>query len=122
MQFKEIIDIFCHLPVVEKRCISDEFIELVFRNEDLSIWFDVIANILGSPRKPKGEKPTKKDLMITACTGSIRVEQTLFEKEFEEGIVIGKFWPWQDNLHTTLRMALLVNTPHPKGVGTITNK
>jgi hypothetical protein len=108
MQLKEIFDRCRHLKIYEKRSLSNEFIELVFYNEDASEWFHIISSFLGPPVKPKGQQPSQKDLDITAKTGSIRVEQTLFEKEFDEGIIIAKFWPWKDNVHTTLRMALLI--------------
>ena len=108
MTLKEIIDCCSELKIREKRCISDEFIELVFTNEQISEWQRVLTAFLGQPIKPEGQIPSNKDLALTAGTGSIRVEQTLYEKEFEEGVIIAKFWPWKDNMHTTLRMALLV--------------
>ncbi len=108
MQLKEIFDRCRHLKIYEKRSLSTEFIELVFYNEDVSEWFNLLSSFLGPPVKPEGQQPSQKDLDITAKTGSIRVEQTLFEKEFDEGIIIAKFWPWKDNVHTTLRMALLI--------------
>lgn len=108
MELKEIIDCCKHLSVREKRCLTDEFIELVFRSDDIAEWSRILAAFLGSPRKPKGQEPSESDLQLTAKTGGIRFDQTLFEKEFEEGTIIAKFWPWMDNLHTTLRMALLL--------------
>lgn len=107
MTLKEIIDCCSELKVREKRCMTEEFIELVFNNEQISEWQRILAAFLGQPIKPEGQSPSDKDLAITADTGGIRVEQTLYEKEFEEGIIIAKFWPWQDDKHTTLRMALL---------------
>lgn len=108
MQLKQIIDCCQHLEVVEKRCFTEEFVEFVFLNKDLSEWHRILSAFLGQPSKPQGQEPSARDLMLTADTGSIRVEQTLFEKEFDYGTVIGKFWPWKDNRHTTLRMALLI--------------
>lgn len=107
MTLKEIIDCCSELKVREKRCMTDEFIELVFINEQLSEWQRVLSAFLGEPIKPVGQTPSKKDLDLTAGTGGIRAEQTLYEKEYEEGVIIAKFWPWKDNTHTTLRMALL---------------
>lgn len=107
MTLKEIIDCCSELKVREKRCMTEEFIELVFLNEQISEWQRVLTAFLGLPIKPEGQSPSSKDLAITAGTGGIRVEQTLYEKGFEEGTIIAKFWPWQDNKHTTLRMALL---------------
>lgn len=107
MQLKEIIDCCRHLKVQEKRCLTDEFIEFVFFREDLAEWYRILSAFLGPPSKPEGIEPSANDLKITAHTGSIRVDQTLFEKEFEESTIIAKFWPWMDKMHVTLRMALL---------------
>ena len=107
MQLKEIIDNCTHLKVVERRCIKDDFIDLVFSNDEISEWKRVLSSYLGKPRKPQGSPPSTSDLAITSKTGGIRVNQTLFEQEFEEGTIIAKFWPWDDGRYTTLRMALL---------------
>jgi hypothetical protein len=108
MTLKEIIDCCSEFRVKEKRCLTEEFIELVFVNDEISNWQRVLVAFLGPPIKPGGQAPSENDLARTANTGGIRIEQTLYEKEFDGGAVIAKFWPWKDNIHTTLRMALLV--------------
>lgn len=108
MQLKEIVDKCNHLKVIEKRCISDEFVDLVFASDDIDELQRILTDFLGEPRKPKGQTPNIQDLQLTSNTGGIRTEQTLFEKEFQDGTVIAKFWPWQNKTHTTLRMALLL--------------
>jgi hypothetical protein len=108
MQLKEIIDKCTHLKVIERRCIKDDFVELVFSNEEIAEWQRILSSDLGDPRKPQGSPPSPSDLEITSRTGGIRVNQTLFEQEFDEGTIIAKFWPWDDGRHTTLRMALLL--------------
>lgn len=107
MQLREIIDCCSDLKIAEKRCISEDFVELVFHNEEIDDWHRILSAFLGVPSKPKGQEPSREDLELTAKTGGIRLEQTLFEKEFEEGTIIAKFWPWKDKMHITLRMALL---------------
>ena len=108
MRLNEIFKRCNHLTIYDQRCVTDEFIELVFYNEDLPEWYKNIAAVLGEPRKAKNRQPNENDLKLTARTGGIRFEQTLFEKTFEEGTIIAKFWPWQDGTHTTLRVALLL--------------
>lgn len=107
MQLTKIVKKFDHLKMTEKRCITEEFVDIVFLNSELSSWYQILADTLGAPIKPQGKMPSAKDLELTSKTGGIRIEQTLFEKDFDEGTVIAKFWPWKDNHHTTLRMALL---------------
>jgi hypothetical protein len=108
MELKEITDCFSELEIAEKRCISDDFVELVFQRQEVDEWQRILTAFLGLPVKPKGQAPSEKDLLLTSKTGGIRIEQTLFEKEFEDESVIAKFWPWKDNIHITLRMAKLV--------------
>ena len=108
MPLKKIVESFEKLEVTEKRCVTNEFVDLVFLNRDLSSWYRILSEALGNPVKPQGQTPSAQDLKLTAKTGGIRIEQTLFEKEFDAGTVIAKFWPWKDKKHTTLRMALLL--------------
>jgi hypothetical protein len=108
MQLKEIMDGCKHLHVIEQRCSTAEFIDLVFSNTDIEEWQRVLSSFLGTPRKPRGQAPSDSDLRITAKTGGIRTDQTLFEKDFPVSVIIAKFWPWKDNQHTTLRMAMLL--------------
>lgn len=109
MELKEITDCFSELKVVEKRCVTDDFVELVFQSQEVDQWQHILKAFLGDPIKPKGQEPSEKDLELTAKTGGIRLDQTLFEKEFQDGSIIAKFWPWMDNIHITLRMAKLIN-------------
>ena len=90
-----------------KRVISDEYCELVILNEEIDEWSTVLSSILGEAQKPKGMEPTPGDLELTKASGGIRVGQTLFKKEVGDLTIIAKFWPWEDNVHTTLKMALL---------------
>jgi hypothetical protein len=108
MQLKEITDCFGELKIHEKRVFTEDFVEIVFFNEEIDEWHRILTAFLGNPSKPKGQEPSTKDLELTAKTGGIRINQTLFEKDLPEGTIIAKFWPWNDNVHTTLRMALLL--------------
>lgn len=109
MRLKEIIDGCGHLKVIESRCVTNDFVDIVFSNAEIAEWQNILSSFLGTPTKPQGQPPSHSDLEITSSTGGIRANQTLFEREFEEGTVIAKFWPWQDGRYTTLRMALLFN-------------
>ena len=109
MQLRDITDCCTHLAVHEKRFDRDDLFELVFYRQDIDEWARIISAFLGEPIKPSGKSPTPQDLHLTRNTGSIRVEQTLYEKRFDNGVVIAKFWPWKDPQRITLRMALLPN-------------
>jgi len=86
---------------------SDEFCELVFYNKDADEWNKIFADMLGHPIKPPGKDPTEGDQHLTRDYGGTWVDQTVFTKQFDDVTVIAMFWPWQDGVHTTLKMALL---------------
>jgi hypothetical protein len=109
MTLKEIIKKCRTLSISELRRNSDEFCELVFYNEDIDGWNTIFADILGHPVKPPGIEPTEDDQHLTRDYGGTRVDQTVFRKEFDDVTVMAMFWPWQDGIHTTLKMALLRN-------------
>jgi hypothetical protein len=108
MELKDITDCFSGLKITERRCISEDFAEVVFQTQELDEWQRVLIAFLGPPIKPSGQAPSEEDLALTAKTGGIRIEQTLFEKKLESGSIIAKFWPWKDKIHITLRMARLI--------------
>ena len=107
MKLQDIIGKCSNLNIYEQRCMNNDFCELVFYNRDKKEWDRILIDILGMARKPDGVTPTEDDLNLTKATGGIRINQTLFEKEFNNGTIIAKFWPWDDNTHITLRMAML---------------
>lgn len=107
MTLKEILARCSKLSVYEQRHRTDVYNELVFYNEDLDEWSKILTAVLGPPIKPPGAKPAKDDLRLSKDYGGIDINQTLFKKEFDDATVIAMFWPWQDNIHTTLKIILL---------------
>lgn len=107
MTAKEIIEKCAKLDVDEKRELSDDYAELVFFNKQLDEWTEALTSVLGPAAKPCGVKPTQDDLRLTEDCGGIYENQTLFKKEFADLTVIAMLWPWQDKIHTTLKVALL---------------
>ena len=95
------------LRVHEERYISDDYDELVIYNDEIDEWNKIFIDFFGDPIKPPGVKPTIKDLHLTRNYGSILINQTLFKKDSVNNIVIAMLWPWQDNVHTTLKIARL---------------
>lgn len=109
MTLNDIFSGLRHLEVYQTRNRSDEYVEIVFLNRDHQEWHRILTEKLGVPRKPAGAEPSVSDERITSGTGGIRANQTLFEKSFGDVTVIAKFWPWEDQVHTTLKMALLIH-------------
>jgi len=104
---KKVIELCSNLSIHETRCVSDKYSEIVFLNKEKDKWDKKISEIFGSPVKPAGTKPTKGDSKLAKKYGGIYANQTLFKKEVDDGIIIAMYWPWQDNAHTTLKIAQL---------------
>ena len=109
MTLNEIIKKFATLSISEMRRNSDEFCELVFYNKDTDEWNKIFTDILGHPVKPAGMEPTEEDQYLTKDFGGTWSNQTVFKREFDDVTVIAMFWPWQNGIHTTLKMARLKN-------------
>jgi len=107
MTLKEIIGKCNRLGVYDTRYFTDEYIELVFYNKEINEWNRVFAEILSPAIKPPGIKPTQDDLRLTENYGGIWGNQTLFKKDFDNATIISMFWPWQDNVHITLKTVLV---------------
>ena len=95
------------IGIHEKRRIEDDYCELVFYSKHTDEWQNIFKNILGAAVKPAGQKPSKEDIRLTESYGGVYGDQVLFKKEIPDYTLIAMFWPWQDNVHTTLKMALL---------------
>ncbi|MFH1045886.1 MAG: hypothetical protein V1727_02865 [Candidatus Omnitrophota bacterium] len=107
MSIKEIIDKCSTLEVKEQRTLSEDYCELVFFNKDESQWQKTLSEFLGPAVKPAGKEPSPRDEAVTEEFGGIFPNQTLFQKETQDALMLAMFWPWQDKVHITLKIALL---------------
>lgn len=107
MDLKEIAERINILKVFEKRQIKDNYIELVFFNKEINEWDKLLSGILGPAVKPAGVSPDKEAQKPARDYGGIYANQTLFRKDFNDTAVIAMFWPWQDGVHTTLKVILV---------------
>lgn len=107
MTVKDLLSKISHLKAEEKRTISEEYSELVFLNKDIDELCKIFSGILGEPEKKQGIKPSKDILRLTKNYGGVRENQTLFKKDNAQNTIIAMLWPWQDNMHTTLKMAII---------------
>ena len=107
MTLQEIAGKYGNLRVYEQRSAANDYIELVFYASEVDEWNKLFSDILGPAVKPPGVEPTEHDSELTKDYGGIFTGQTLFKKELDNTIIIAMFWPWQDDVHTTLKIALL---------------
>lgn len=104
MLLDEIVKKFGNLTIHDKRCDTDDYKEIVIYNRDLEKWNEIFRSIFGSPIKTAGMKPKGEYLLWTKDYGGICRNQILFKKEFGDSVVIAMLWPWQDDIHTTLKL------------------
>lgn len=105
MTLKDILKKCNELNIYEERAVDDNYFELVFYTKEVDQWNKLFAEILGSATKPSGRKPTPSDLALTKEYGGVFDNQTLFKKDFEDVTIIAMFWPWQDEVRTTLKVS-----------------
>ena len=107
MTLQDIISNFGTLSIVEKRDVTDSYTEFVIHHQDIHQWDELLTRLLGPAQKLSGKKPTANDLQLTEEYGGIYDQQTLFKKEVDGQTVIAMFWPWGDQSHTTIKIAVL---------------
>jgi hypothetical protein len=107
MDLKQIIERFNTLNIQQKRSIEDEYVEIVVLTKEIDQWSQVAGEFFGPAIKPMGAKPDHESLKLTQAFGGIRDNQALFKKELDGKTTVAMFWPWQDGVHTTLKIFVL---------------
>lgn len=107
MTAKDIIAKCSNLDISEQRSTAEDYSELVFFNKEQEEWNRILTEILGEAKKPAGKDPSEEDDSLTEEYGGIFTNQTLFQKDFDTVTVIAMVWPWQDGVHTTLKVAVI---------------
>ena len=107
MILNDVLEKCSQMTINQTRSTSDEYVELVFYTKDLVAWDQILTDTLGSPVKTPKQKAEKDDSRITEQFGGVWAGQTLFKKDNEDSTIIAMLWPWGDNVHTTLKLALL---------------
>ncbi|MBW2325801.1 MAG: hypothetical protein JRF45_04745 [Deltaproteobacteria bacterium] len=87
MKIQEITEKFGNLKIFEKRCINDAYAEIVFAV------------------KPSGLEPSKNHKKVADAFGGIFFNQTLFQKNYDDMMIVAMFWPWQNGKQVTLKIA-----------------
>ena len=107
MTLQEVLERCGELELCEQRCVTDEYVEIVFFNRDKDKWNETFTAIFGPPVSPMGQDPTEDDLKLTKDYGGVWRNQVLYKKIEDNVIMMAMLWPWSDNDHTTIRMARL---------------
>jgi hypothetical protein len=104
MKIQEITENFGNLEIFEKRCIDDEYAEIVFFAEQLDHCSKILENFLGPAVKPSDLEPSKNHKKVADEFGGILKNQTLFQKDYDNIMVIAMFWPWGNGKQVTLKI------------------
>jgi hypothetical protein len=105
MKIQEITEKFGNLKIFEKRCINDAYAEMVFFAEQIDHWRKILEDFLGPAVKPSGLEPSIDHKNAADALGGIFFNQTLFQKDYDDMVVIAMFWPWQNGQQVTLKIA-----------------
>jgi hypothetical protein len=106
MKLQEITDNFGKLEIFEKRCIDDEYAEIVIFTEYLDHCSKILEDFLGPAVKPSDLEPSKNHKKVADEFGGILKNQTLFQKDYDNIMVIAMFWPWENGKQVTLKIAI----------------
>ncbi len=107
MGLKEVIEKCKTLDIYEERAVAGDYYEIVFFTKDTEKWQGLCESILGKAVKPAGTEPSSEDIKLTQKYGGIRSNQTLFKKQTDSMIIVAMFWPWQDEVRTTVKVAVI---------------
>lgn len=114
MELREIIEKCRALDIYEERFIADNYYEIVSYAKDQDKWVKLFTEILGPAAKPAGIAPNKEDAELTQKYGGVRENQTLFKKQTGKTIIAVMFWPWQDEVRITLKIAVIEKSHYEK--------
>ena len=108
---KDIFQRFQNLSIYETRSVTDSFVEIVLYNKDIQEWNKLLHEFMGEPFKEAAGKPSRQMKELTKEYGGIGKGQTLFKKDLEEVIILAMLWPWENGIHTTLKIFTLKEKP-----------
>jgi hypothetical protein len=106
MKIKEITKNFGNLKNFENRCMNDEYAEIVIFTEQLVHCGKILEDFLGPAVKPPGLEPSIIHKKVADEFGGIFLNQTLFQKDYDDIMVLAMFWPWQNGKQVTLKIAV----------------
>jgi hypothetical protein len=105
--------------IVEARENTDIYEEVVIPSKDISAWTTVLTEKLGPPiisaeeleivnsSEDVLESKINVALELADSYGGVIQGQTLYHGIYESTVILILIWPWQNNLNSTLKMAIL---------------
>jgi len=105
MRFDELKSEFKEIGFESLRADSDDYFEGVILKDELPKVTDRLGSALGLPVWPSKEKLLPRVQQAIKEFGGIMPGQTLyFQAQGSSGALFAMLWPWQDGIHTTLKI------------------
>jgi hypothetical protein len=103
MKFNELKNEVKKLALETVRAEQDNYFEAVIFNNKVAGLKAILDKFLGLPVFPSQNKLSLQIEKAISSYGGIQPGQTLYWKQ-EGSIVIAMLWPWQDKIHTTVKI------------------
>ncbi|MDD5432644.1 MAG: hypothetical protein PHO70_06650 [Candidatus Omnitrophica bacterium] len=87
-----------------KRLDCDNHFEAVIIKDELEKLVKRLENVFGKPVWPSGKRLSFQLEEAIKSYGGIMPGQTLYFLEEEKKEVFAMLWPWQDGVHTTVKI------------------
>lgn len=104
MQFTELIKELKEIKFEELRKDSENFFEAVVIKQDLMKLTKILEKFFGIPAWPSKDKISSQVQDTIKDFGGIMPNQTLYFSGGNEGVAFAMLWPWQDGIHTTIKI------------------
>ncbi|MCX5695062.1 MAG: hypothetical protein NTW18_00140 [Candidatus Omnitrophica bacterium] len=105
MEFKRIRDEVKSLSPETLRSDNSDYFEAVFIKGELVKLNARLTNFFGEPAWPSKDKLTSQMDEAIKDFGGIQGGQTLYFKGVGINSLFAMLWPWQDGVHTTIKIA-----------------
>jgi hypothetical protein len=104
MQFDEIKTGVKEVKFDSLRMDCDNYLEAVVLKEEVSKLVNRLNSVLGSPVWPSNQRLSLEVRQVIDSFGGIMPGQTLYFRNQGSDVIFAMLWPWQDGVHTTLKV------------------
>jgi hypothetical protein len=104
MAFQQIRDDLKSITFDTLRLDCDNRFEAVIVKEEMQKLTTRLESFFGSPAWPSSKQLSFQVRQLIEGFGGITQGQTLYFRDTGDDTVLAMLWPWQDGLHTTLKV------------------
>lgn len=104
MQFSDIREVIKALRLETLRTDCDNYFEAVIVKDELNKLDTRLRQFFGEAAWPSKERLPYQMQQVISGFGGIMPGQTLYYRNEASGDIFAMLWPWQDGLHTTVKI------------------